>query len=308
MNKNKIVIIVFTLIFFTGIFIVKNQQHSSVAAASTKIQVVASFYPLYYFASEIGKEKADVQNITPPGSEPHDYDPSTQDIAKITKSNMLILNGGIEAWGEKIKQNLAGTQVKIIIAGEGLETQQIEEEGQKKTDPHIWLDPILAKKEAAAITEGYITIDPANKDFYIQNEKVLDERFDLLDGDYKRGLASCRSKDIITSHAAFSYLAARYGLRQVSIAGLSPDEEPSAKQLVQIVDFAKRNNVKYIFFESLVSPKLAETIAREIGVKTLVLDPIEGISDDDVKKGENYFTVMESNLKNLQIALDCSSS
>lgn len=282
--------------------ILKHNANNSVP--DKNLQVSASFYPLYFFSSQIGGVRADVHNITPAGSEPHDYDPTTRDIADIEKGNMLVLNGGVEAWGNKIKNNLTGTNVKVVVAGEGLLSKQLRSEGMAK-DPHVWLDPELAKKEAGKITQGYIAIDPSNANFYKENQTVLDRKLDQLDSEYKAGLVNCQNRDIITSHAAFAYLAQRYGLRQIAISGLSPDEEPSGQKLAEVADFAKKNNVKYIFFESLVSPKLSETIANEIGAKTLVLDPIEGISDDNIRRGENYFTIMRANLKNLQEALVC---
>ena len=273
---------------------------------STKIQVVASFYPLYFFARQIGGDKADVSNLTPAGTEPHDYEPTTQDLARIENSNLLIVNGGVEPWGNKIKENLQGTDVKLLVAGEGLLTKQLTEEGKTSQDPHVWLNPKLAKKEVEKITNGFIAIDPANANYYKANEQTLNNKLDALDAAYTKGLATCKNRDIITSHAAFAYLADAYGLKQIAIAGLSPDTEPSAQQLTTIANFAKANHIKYIFFEELVSPKFADTIAREIGAKTLVLDPLEGISDDRIKQGENYFTVMEKNLKNLQLALSCN--
>lgn len=272
---------------------------------SNKLQVFGSFYPMYFLAMQIGGDKADVRNITPAGSEPHDYEPSTRDIAQIEASNMLVLNGGVEAWGGKLKDTLKGSNVEIITAGEELLTKGLTEEGKKIKDPHIWLDPILAKIEAKNIENGFEKIDPKNAAYFQENAKKLNAKLDQLNTDFKQGLSSCQKKDIITSHSAFAYLADAYGLRQVSISGLSPDQEPSAKQLVDIARFAKENNIKYIFFERLVSPKLSETIAGEIGAKTLVLDPIEGISDDDIRQGKNYFTVMENNLKNLKLALGC---
>jgi zinc transport system substrate-binding protein len=293
-----VVIVLVLVIFFVN--------QSKIKTGSDKLQVTASFYPLYFFASQIGGDKVQVNNITPAGSEPHDYDPSTQDIARIENGNMLILNGGVEAWGDKIKDNLKDKDVKIIVVGDGLLTKELREEGENMKDPHVWLNPQLARQEAAKITEGFIAIDPVNGDYYKGNEKKLDAKLNKLDSDYKAGLANCQSKDIITSHVAFAYLAEQYGLNQVAISGISPDEEPSAQQLAGVADFAKKNNVKYIFFESLVSPKLSETIADEVGAKSLVLDPIEGLSDDDIKQGKNYFTVMEANLKNLQTALSCS--
>jgi zinc transport system substrate-binding protein len=273
---------------------------------STKLQVATSFYPLYYFTTQIAGDKTDVINITPSGAEPHDYDPSAGDIAKIEKGNLLILNGGVEAWGNKIKDNLKGTNVQVVVSGQGLLTQHVEENGQKQIDPHVWLDPVLAKEEAHAIAEALVKIDPANMSYYRQNENALDTKLDALDVAYKTGLSSCQEKDIITSHAAFGYLASRYGFTQVTVTGLSPDAEPSVQQLADVVAFAKLHNVKYIFFESLVSPKLSDTVATEVGAKTLVLDPIEGVSGDDMKAGKNYYTIMQDNLKNLQTALSCT--
>ncbi len=304
-NKYLIVgILIVAIALFA--FVVVQRNPNGQGKANGKLQVAASFYPLYYFTTQIAGDKAEVLNITPSGSEPHDYDPSAGDIAKIEKGNLLVLNGGVEAWGNKIKDNLKGTNVQVVIAGQGLLTQQVEENGQNQIDPHVWLDPVLAKQEAHAIAEEFVKIDPANTTYYRQNEKALDTKFDALDAEYKAGLATCQEKDIITSHAAFGYLATRYGLTQVTVTGLSPDAEPSAQQLADVVAFAKLHNVKYIFFEKLISPKLSETVATEVGAKTLVLDPIEGVSGDDIKAGKNYYTIMQDNLKNLQTALSCA--
>lgn len=282
-------------------------KHSTnVSGVKNKISVTASFYPLYFFASEIGGKYAEVKNITPVSAEPHDYEPTAQDIAHIEKSRLLILNGGkLEAWGNKIRDDLKGTNVMVVTTGDTLANQTVIEEGQSTQDPHIWLSPPLAKKEVQTVLEAFIKIDSKDKDYFISNTNKLTGELDNLDYQYKSGLASCKQKDIITSHAAFGYLAKHLGLTQVPISGLSPDAEPSPKQLADITDFAKKNNVKYIFFESLVFPKLSETIASEVGAKTLVLDPIEGISDDNIKAGINYLTIMKDNLKNLRLALEC---
>ncbi len=270
-----------------------------------KVEVATSFYPLYFFSSQIGGDKVDVTNITPSGAEPHDYEPTTGDVVKITNSNLLVLNGAVEAWGDKIRENLAGKNVKIVVAGEGLLTQQLAENGVTATDPHVWLSPQLAKKEVDKISQALIQVDPKDQNYFQTNTSNLEQELDQIDQSYQRGLVNCQQKDIITSHAAFGYLATAYGLNQVPIAGLSPDEEPSPKQLADVANFARAHNVKYIFFESLVSPKLSDTIASEIGAKTLVLDPLEGISDADMNQGKNYFTVMQDNLINLQTTLQC---
>ena len=155
------------------------------------------------------------------------------------------------------------------------------------------------------ITAGFVSIDPVNKQFYEANAKNLMDRLAGLDLEFRTSLADCKQTNIVTSHSAFRYLASRYGLRQVSISGLSPDEEPSPRQLANVAQFAKMNNVKYIFFETLVSPKLAETVAREIGASVLVFNPLEGITHEEEAGGKDYFSVQKENLKNLKIALEC---
>lgn len=277
------------------------------AVWSNKIQVTTSIYPLYFFSQEIGGDKATIVNITPAGVEPHDYEPTAQDLVQIEHSKLLILNGGgLEAWGENIKQNLNTKNTVIVTVGEGLTNQHVLEEGKNITDPHIWLSPPLAKKIVDNITQGFIQIDPLYKSYYQSNADALKSKLDDLDVQYKQGLINCAQKNIITSHAAFGYLATTYGFTQLPIAGLSPDAEPSPQQLANIVTFAKVNNVKYIFFESLVSPKLSNTIATEVGAKTLVLNPLEGLTNKEMSQGENYFTKMQNNLVNLQIALECT--
>jgi len=275
-------------------------------AGTDRLEVTASFYPLAYFAERIGGDRVDVTDITPSGAEPHDYEPTPQDIARIERSRIVILNGGgLEAWGDNIRQNIDPSRTTIVMAGEGLTTGQVTEAGKTIIDPHVWLSPKLAEKMVARIEAAYEAADPANRSTYQANALALTDDLAGLDQAYASGLADCRKKDIITSLAAFGYLAAAYGLRQMPIAGLSPDAEPSAQALADITDLAKRSGVKYIFFESLVSPKLAQTIATEIGAQTLVLDPIEGISDADLASGKTYLTVMRGNLDNLRTALEC---
>ena len=276
------------------------------ATQSPKLQIIASFYPMAFFAQQIAGDNASVTNVTPAGAEPHDYEPSTQDIAQMEHANLIILNGNVEPWGDKIKTNLKNSSVKIITAGEGLATRTLTENGTTSTDPHVWLDPILAKQEVQKISDAIIQIDPANKILYTTNTNAVLQKLGQLDNTYKASLASCTIKDIVTSHAAFGYLAQQYGLNQLAIAGLSPDEEPSAQALITTANFVQEHNVKYIFFESLVSPKLSQTIANETHAQTLELNPLEGLTKDQQQQSEDYFTVMYNNLHNLQTALSCT--
>lgn len=309
-NMKKLNLLIFLialicLLFAVGVYKEMNKSNKEMKK-NNKIQVSTSFYPLYFFASQIGSDKADVQNITPSGAEPHDYEPTAQDITRIEKSDLLILNGGkLEAWGDTMKENIKGTHVVIVTAGNRITNQRVVEDGQSIQDPHIWLSPPLAKKEIRVILNGFIQVDPKNRSYFEENTNKLLSSLDEIDKEYKQGLSNCNQKNIITSHAAFGYLAKAYGLNQVPISGLSPDAEPSSKQLAEVVKFTKDHNVKYIFFESLVSPRLSETIATEVGAKTLVLDPIEGVSGNDMKEGIDYLSIMKNNLTNLRLALEC---
>lgn len=283
------------------------KESSSTLHQPGKLQVVASFYPLYFFSQQIGGDKASVTNIVPAGAEPHDYEPTAQDMARMEKSGLIILNGsGLESWGDSIGKNINTAKTIIVVTGEGLTTREMTREDQLTTDPHVWLDPVFAGKMVENITRGFEAADQENAIYFRENANQLLEKLKDVDIAYRSGLQKCAEKNIITSHDAFGYLAAEYGFNQVSIAGLSPDAEPSPSQLADIVQFAKVNNVRYIFFESLASPKLSQTIATEVGAQTLVLNPIEGLSDDEISKGKDYFSVMYDNLKNLQTALQCT--
>ena len=302
--KKIVVIILLVITFFAGYFFIKKNSIQKIS--NGKLQVVASFYPMYYFASEIGGDHAQVMNITPASAEPHDYEPTTQDIARIQHADMLVLNGGkLEAWGDKIQEQLQGTKAILVIAGDAFANRNLNENGKNIQDPHVWLDPILAKQEVAAVEKGFEKADPKDTEYFRENATKLNAKLDELDAEFKKGLASCTQKDFVTSHAAFGYLAARYGINQVAISGVSPDEEPSAQKLAETANLVKQKHISVIFFESLISPKLSQTIAQEAGAKTLVLDPIEGISEDDIKAGHTYLTVMRNNLTNLETALQC---
>lgn len=289
-----------TLLLISGIFFLSGCSH--ISSSTGKLQVTTSFYPLYYFTSQITGTNAEVINITPTGVEPHDFEPTARDIVRIENSKLLILNGlGLESWGERIKQEIGNKGTSVIETASSA-ISSVEETG---TDPHIWLDPVQAEKQVNSISTALIKIDTIHQTEYEKNTQELLHKLAQLDKDFSQGLAHCSQKKFITSHTAFGYLAKEYGLEQKSIAGLSPDAEPSARQLADLSKFAKENNVRYIFFESLVSPKLAETLAKEVGAQTLVLNPLEGLTEEEMNQGKDYFSVMRENLKNLRTALDC---
>jgi len=297
----KIVITILAITALALVFFALKNIPAKNSVQTDKLQVVTSFYPLYFFASEIGGDKTQIFNLTPAGAEPHDYEPTGRDIARVENSKLLVLNGGLEAWADNLKQNLSSNTF-VVTAGENLFKKSAD---QNSFDPHIWLSPQLAGKMVDKIKEGFIQVNPENEDYYQNNADVLKSKLTELDKKFQEGLKDCSEKNIITSHSAFGYLASDYDLNEVSITGLSPDAEPSPRQLAEVAEFAKINKVKYIFFESLVSPKLSQTIAQEIGADTLVFNPLEGLTEEEINQGKNYFTEMENNLTNLKIALRC---
>lgn len=278
------------------------RRPAPVAVFQDKVSVVASFYPLAFLAQQIGGERVAVTNLTPAGAEPHDFEPTTRDIAAIENSRLFLVNGeGFEPWAEDLQiQNQA---VLTVAVAEGLANLAPPEE--EHLDPHIWLDPVLASAMAERIAEALSVADPDGRPVYAVNAVTLMASLDQLNREFEAGLSQCRQKSFVTSHAAFGYLAARYGLEQVAISGISPDEEPRPQDLAAVAQFAQANKVTHIFFETLVSPRLAETVAREVGAQTLVLNPIEGLTNEEQSAGQDYFSVQRANLANLKTALDC---
>ena len=275
-------------------------------ADSGKMVVVGTFYPLAHFASQVGGNLVTVANITPAGAEPHDYEPTPQDIARSYGAKVFIMNGGgVDTWAEKIAPDLKANGVTVVDMQDTILLSTAPSGSETTLDPHIWLDPVLAEQEVGLIRDAFAKADPGNAVAYASNAASYIAQLQTLDEEYKAGLASCRIKDIVTSHAAFGYMAKRYGLTQIAIAGLSPDAEPSAEQMADIAQLAKKDNVKYIFFESLVSPKLAQTIATEVGAQTIAFNPLEGLTDAEIASGKTYLTVMRDNLSKLRIALQC---
>lgn len=271
-----------------------------------RVSVAASIYPVWFLASEIGGARADVALVVPAGIEPHDYEPTPQDLVQIEQARLIVLNGGgLEPWADDVRRSSDSEKTVIVLAGDGL-VRAAEQDGKTAADPHVWLDPVRAGQMADAILGGFIAADPANRAEYEAHAAELQARLAALDREYRDGLAYCTRRDFMTSHAAFGYLADAYGLNQVALAGLAPDQEPSPADLVSLARFARERKIRYIFFEALASPKFAETLAREVGAQTLLLDPIEGLTETDAARGEDYFTKMRANLDNLKLALECT--
>lgn len=307
MKKILAVAVLIILIAAGGTFMAT--RHDTSTTVKGKLKVSASFYPMAEFARHVGGSKVAVTTLVRPGVEPHDYDPSAKDVANIYKSNVLVYNGaGLEKWEGKLANDLNSNHVLAVDASNGIQLKANDGSdagNDASTDPHVWMNPVLAQKEVANIRDAFIKADPKNRKTYETNAATYIAELQALDVDFQKGLKQCQLHDIVTSHQAFSYLAGEYNLTARGIAGLSPDNEPSPQTLAQVADFVRANHVQYIFFETLASPKLSDTIAQETGAKTIAFNPLEGLSDSEITSGKNYITVQKDNLQNLRTALNC---
>jgi zinc transport system substrate-binding protein len=262
---------------------------SSEAGSGTKI--VAAFYPLEFLAREVAPG-ADVTNMTPAGAEPHDLELSPGDVRTLLDADLVLYLGN--GFQPALEAAVAGKEGALDLLV-GLEL--IEGSDEHGLDPHVWLDPMRFAAMARTVAEA--VGDPGAADALVTD---LEE----LDGEFRDGLASCERNVIVTSHAAFGYLADAYGLRQIALTGLSPEAEPSPRALEELVDEVREAKATTVFFETLVSPKVAETVAREAGAQTAVLNPLEGLTEREIEAGADYFSVMRDNLAILRRALGCA--
>jgi len=289
---------------------------------AARVQVVASFYPLQFVTERVAGDLAAVTNLTPPGAEPHDLELAASDVAALSDADLVVYESGLQA---AVDDALASSDAPTYDVSEdadldltyaeehgeehaeehaGEEHAEGEEHAHEGTDPHFWLDPLRLAAVGDAVAEHLSDADPDNAGAYADGAASLRSDLEALDAEMTRGLADCASTDLVTSHEAFGYLAERYGLTQVGISGLSPDDEPTPARLAEVADFVTEHQVRTIYFETLVSPDLAETVAAETGATTAVLDPIEGLTDDSA--GSDYLEVMRANLAALAEGQGCS--
>lgn len=277
------------------------------------IGVVAAFYPLEHAVREIGGDRVRVTGLTKPGAEPHDLEMTPKDVVAVTESRLAVYEKGMQpALDQAISDQ--GLQQAFDVSGPAdLSLSEPEGAGHEghdhgteagATDPHFWLDPIRYQKVAQAIATRLGEVDPDHKAEYDRNAQRFVADLGALDAEFEAGLARCASDDLVTSHAAFAYLADRYGLHQVPIAGLEPDAEPDPARLAQISRFVRTNKVGTIYTETLASPAVAKTVAGETGAKMAVLDPIEGLTDSS--QGSTYLEIMRANLAALKKGQGCS--
>jgi zinc transport system substrate-binding protein len=289
---------------------------------SGALTVDAAFYPLQWMAEQVGGDQVRVTSLTAPGAEPHDLELTPKQVAQISEADVVVKLGGFQpavddAAGDAdnvfdvadvVDLDLTTTAEHDHEHGED-EADAHDEEGaghdeEGVTDPHFWLDPTLLAEVAPALADRFAELDPDHAEGYRQRADATVDVLDGIDHDFATGLASCTSTDIVTSHQAFGYLARRYGLTQVGINGLSPEQEPSPARLAEVADFVEDHDVKTIYFETLVPSDIARTVADETGAGTAVLDPIEGVTD--ASAGTDYPSIMASNLQALRKGQPCT--
>ena len=283
------------------------------------LEVAAAFYPLELAVSRIGGERVALTGLTRPGVDPHDAELTPREVGRLAGADLVVFLSGFQpAVDDAVESVAANTALDVAPhadlslaatddghdhSGESEEEHAGHADGPA-TDPHFWLDPTRYASVAQAIADRLAELDPEGAEAYAANASELTAELATLDKDFMAGLATCTHRDLVTGHAAFGYLADRYDLHQTGIAGLTPESEPSAAQVRDLVEHVRESGVSTIYAETLVSPALAETIAREAGVQVAVLDPIEGVTE--ASAGSDYFEIMAVNLQTLRQGQECS--
>lgn len=268
-------------------------------AGSGPIDVVAGFYPVAAAAERVGGSCVSVRNLTPAGAEPHDLELTPDEVDAIQDADVVLLMGrGFQPAVEDAAAERDGVTVELL--------DQLAPAAGNRDDPHVWLDPVRYGEVVDALTRALVRPDPSCRDRMERNAAELHKEIDTVDADYTAGLRDCARRTIVTAHGAFGHLARRYDLRQEGIAGISPEEEPNAGRIADLADLVDRTGVMTIFTEELVSRRVADALAREVGgVRTVTLNPLEGLTDDQIAAGDDWTSVMRANLRTLREALDC---
>lgn len=316
MNINRLSALVCACTLSLSLLTGCGTQPADTAAGDGRLRVLTSFYPMYDFACKIGGDCIDVTNMVPSGTEPHDWEPSTNDLKNLEKADVFIYNGAdMEPWADDLLVNRSDT-LRVVEASENVELRTTDGEHEHAHehegadhhhgdfDPHVWLDPENAKIEMEAIRDALCAADPENSTVFQSNYEKYAAELDALDTEFREKLAPLPNRTIVVAHEAFGYLCDAYGLTQVGIEGLSPDSEPDPGRMAEVIDFVREHSISTIFFEELVSPKVAEAIASETGAQAKMLSPLEGLSDEQAASGADYFSVMHDNLAALMEALN----
>ena len=276
-----------------------SSQAASTSDAPTSLSVVASFYPLQYVVERVGGADVSVTNLTKPGAEPHDLELAPQDLAALSEADLAVYLSGFQP---AVDDAIATTSTPHLDVRDAAALSLTTSDGA--VDPHFWLDPMRLADVSDAVAAKLSELEPNAADTFERNADVLRQDLSQLDKSFSSALNDCASSFLVTSHSAFGYLAEQYGLEQVGLTGITPETEPTPAQLADITDFVRAHDVKTIYYETLVSPDVAQTVANASGASTAQLDPLEGLTDQSA--GDNYLEVMRANLEALVKGLGCT--
>jgi zinc transport system substrate-binding protein len=308
--KFKQLVVLFIFIILVGLFSACTKRGEE-PAQMKKLKVITTLFPLYDMAKNIGADKAEVSLLLPPGVEAHSFEPKPGDIVKINEADVFVYTGNfMEPWAEGVIKGAVNKNLIVVDTSRGTKMIPVvfhdADEPVGSLDPHIWLDFDNAKIMVRNISQAMQLKDSANKEFYERRANDYIEKLTELDSSYKKTLASCKHREIVYGgHYAFGYLAKRYGLKYLAAQGVSPDVEPTANDLVKLVEQIKKDKIKYVFYEELTSPKIAETIAGETNAKMLLLNAAHNLSKDQFDRGVSFFDILKRDLDNLRVGLEC---
>ncbi|MDI9478691.1 MAG: zinc ABC transporter substrate-binding protein [Bacillota bacterium] len=317
MRKILILVLVVLILLFTAFYFLKTGEEvlmEEVKDTASSYIIYTSIFPLYEIARSLVGDTNMVNLVVPSGAEVHSYEPSPRRLAGLEKADVFFYIGlDLEPWAEEMAKVLADSGIRTVELSTYLPLLKFEEEGVEEDhhedhhhdvyDPHVWLDPENMKTMAAIIRDELISLDPEQREKIQANYESYAEKIDELLAEYDTALRDLKQDTIIVSHAAFGYLARRYNFRQLSVSSLAPHGEPTPGNLARIVDTAREKNLKYIFLEPHLDRKMIEVVAREAGLEILILNPFIGLTEEERKKGEDYFSIMYKNLENLKKAL-----
>jgi len=312
MSKKLLYFVVVILMFIGAVFFIgKRPFQQNQTVNNDKLQVITTLYPLYDFVKNIGQDKVEAILLLPPGVEPHAFEPKPNDVMVINQADVFVYTGKfMEVWAEDILKGVTNKNLKAVDTSKGikliLSEFHDEDEPAGSSDPHIWLDFNNTQVMVDNITQGLVEKDPNNKDFYLANAVSYKKNLQELDESYRTTLNTCKIKDVVYGgHYAFGYLTKRYNLNYIAAQGIAPDSEPTANDMVNLVKQIKENGIKYVFYEELTSPKISETLAKETGTQMLLLNAAHNVTKQDLSNGVSYLSIMEENLANLKIGLEC---
>ena len=314
MKKLLLLLILLIGLFLTGCTDVNKESKND---NSGKLSIYTTVYPLQYFTDRIGGDYVETKTVYPPGADEHTFEPTQKDMMKLAEADLFVYIGlGLEGFVDKAQKTLENEKVTLLGAGENvhIEPNQADEDHEHEheddghhhgdIDPHVWLDPLYAKDLAEAIMNELTVKIPEHKEEFEANYQKLAKELEELNKKFEQTIHEAKHKEIIVSHSAFGYWEKRYGLQQISVAGLNSSSEPTQKDLEKIISEGKKHQVKYVFFEQNVSSKLTEIIQKELGAQPLVLHNLSVLTDEDISDNRTYLSLMESNLQALETALN----